>query len=72
MKVDFSVGVSTRPWSRDGLRVVTLVIIIIVMLLAAKAGIPVPDVITLTAAAAGTAGFRAALPRREAGDGPAA
>jgi hypothetical protein len=62
MKVDIFVGVTTRPWNRDAFRVVTVVIIIVVMVIAAKAGIPVPDVIGLSAAAAGTAGIRAALP----------
>jgi hypothetical protein len=69
MKVDFSIRVTTRPWNRDAFRVVTVVIIIVVMVIAVRAGIPVPDVITLSAAAAGAVGIRAALPRKESGRG---
>jgi hypothetical protein len=69
MKVDLSIGVTTRPWNRDAFRVVTVVIIIFVMVIATKAGIPVSDLITLSAAAAGAAGIQAALPRQEADRG---
>jgi hypothetical protein len=59
-------GATARPWGRDALRVVGVVVIVIVMVIAAKAGITVPDVITLVAAAALAAEGRPALPGEKA------
>ena len=64
--MDLCISVFPRPWSRDALRVVTVVVIIVVMVIAAKTGITVPDLITLVGAAALAAEGRPALPGEQA------
>jgi hypothetical protein len=65
MKANFSIRVATQPCNRDTFPAVTVVIIIVVMVIAARVGIPVPGLITLSAAAAGAAGVRTSMPRRD-------
>jgi hypothetical protein len=56
VKADFSFCVTSGPWSPEAARGLVVIIIIVVSLAAWKAGVAVPDVITLMAAAACEAG----------------
>jgi hypothetical protein len=64
VEVDFSVGIAVRTWAPDAVRSLVVIIIFVVSLAAWKAGVSIPDCITLAAAAGCGVGTPAALPRK--------
>ena len=64
MKAIFSAKIVTRPWTREGIRSVVIVVIVIVAVIARKTGIGLPDMIMLATIASCAAEGRLAPPQR--------